>query len=154
MHPPERDNNQQSRLHILSRYKWIIIGCIVAGIVSGIAIAGIAYSLRKPIYQSDAKLMVRYVVDRSGIDSVDSKRGAAAPSSGDETIINSEIEILTSWDLATEVAEAVSAENPAVPGASKGQAAELAAQIHGNLDVVARKGSNVIAISYRDGNPA
>jgi uncharacterized protein involved in exopolysaccharide biosynthesis len=98
--------------------------------------------------------MVRYVVDHSIIDDVDSMRGVTTNGLYDDSVINDEMEILTSWDLAMEVAEAVSAENAAVPDAAKAQAPALAGQIHGNLTVVSRKGSNVIAISYKDANPA
>ena len=54
---------------------------------------------------------MRYVVDTSAIDQVES-RATIGPSS--ENLINSEVEILTSWDLAMQVANAVGAERSAV----------------------------------------
>ena len=50
---------------------------------------------------------MRYVVDTSAIDHVES-RATVGPSS--ENLINSEVEILTSWDLAMQVAKAVGVE--------------------------------------------
>src|SRR5678815_2659216 len=141
--------NLHDILFILFKHKWKILICAAIGFAAAAAV----FFLYKPLYESEAKLMVRYVVDRSNIDAVDSKRGAAAAASYDDTIINSEIEILTSWDLALEVAEVVSAENASVPDAAKAQAPALAGKILENLTVAPRKGSNVILISYKDASP-
>jgi uncharacterized protein involved in exopolysaccharide biosynthesis len=92
--------------------------------------------------------MVRYVVDRSLIDDVDTKRGVATAGFNDDPVINSEIEILTSWDLAMEVAEAVAVgkARTEMTSVEKGTAA---AELLANLNVTAIKGSNVILLSYK-----
>ena len=62
-------------------------------------------------YQSQAKLLVRYVLERSAVDSIDN---TTQPNSGlrggaktTDTVIDAEVQILTSWDLAAEVASAI-----------------------------------------------
>ena len=69
----------------------------------------------QPVYESEAKLMLRYVVDRSVVDSLDSQPKTPGTLYGD-SLVNSELEILTSWDLAEQVASAIGAER-ILPGA-------------------------------------
>ena len=64
---------------------------------------GRLFFLYPTVYESQAKLLVRYVVDTSSIDQVDSENRWSRY----ENLINSEVEILTSWDLAMQVANAV-----------------------------------------------
>ena len=136
---------------ILFRHKWKILLLTLAGIAS----AAYTYLTAPPVYESSAKLLVRYVLERSAIDSVDSKDGTAGLRNNDG-IINSELEILTSWDLATEVADAVGVER-LVPN-SEGPATKTsaAASVSAGLGVAALKGSNVIAVNFRhqDGETA
>jgi uncharacterized protein involved in exopolysaccharide biosynthesis len=131
---------------ILWRHKWKVILCAAAGIVAAAA----AYTLL-PIYESQAKLLVRYVVDRSTIDKLDS--AAEKPSSQSENIINSEVEILTSTDLAAQVADAVGVER-LLQGSKRGATkADAAASIVRALQVTALKGTNIIVVSYANKDP-
>src|SRR5690349_1948632 len=89
------------------KHKWKI----VLGTAMGLLAAAIVQFLEPAIYQSEAKLLVRYVLDRSPVDPVDSQTAQSSVSSGfgrtSEKVINSENEIITSWDLAQQVAEAI-----------------------------------------------
>lgn len=91
--------------HVLFRHKWMIILCSVAGILG----AGKMY-LQKPSYRSTAKLLVRYVPERKAITSGGEGDQIKAPDSAPASIMNTEIEILTSSDLAEKVAEAIGPE--------------------------------------------
>ena len=67
---PQRSGmNLNDILFIFFRHKWKIIVCAAAGIL---AAAGI-YFLLPSQYESQAKLFVRYVVDRSAVDGLDSQ---------------------------------------------------------------------------------
>ena len=116
----------------------------------GICAAAAVYLLYVRVYESQAKLLVRYVVDTSAIDNVDS-RATIGPSS--ENLINSEVEILTSWDLAMQVANAVGAERllPSSEGAA--DISKAARNIRLGLTVTALKGTNIILVSYRNTDP-
>jgi polysaccharide biosynthesis transport protein len=132
---------------ILFRHKWKIISCALAGFAG----AAYLYFFLPSLYESKAKLIVRYVVDRSAVDNLDdSGKPVGSPS---DSVILAEVEILTSADVATQVADAVGVQR-LVKG-SKGEAtsARAAREILRNLEVTAVKGSNIISISYKNGNP-
>ena len=132
-------------LFILFRHKWKILFCATAGLLAAAAI----YFLLPPLYESQAKLLVKYVLDRSAVDKLDS--GAQAPGDRTEDILYSEVEILTSSDLAAQVAEKVGVDR-LLPG-GKGTKAAAARTIDGGLDVSVIKGTNIISAVYKSENP-
>ena len=100
--PQNTGMNFHDMLFILFRYKWMILIFTTVGIVAAVAL----YFHLPRYYQADAEVFVRYVVDKSAVDSPDD---AAVKTSGsdDDNAINSEVEILTTLDLATQVAQAI-----------------------------------------------
>ena len=140
----------QDVVFILLRHKWKILTCTTAGL----AAAAVLYLVARPEYQSTAKLLVRYVMDAGGVDAVGTDRRIQTPDSRGENIINSEIEILTSWDLALSVADAVGPTRivpPKTPGETNRN--EAAAQITKGLNVGVPKRSSVIVVTYRHSDP-
>src|SRR5438874_1496026 len=135
-------------LFALFRRKWTIVFCTLLGLAAAAAV----FHLFQPGYQSDAKLLVRYVLERNGVDSIDNTTKPNQSSSGTgkttDSIIDAEVQILTSWDLASQVAEAI---GPKRLGASSN--AEAAGSILSGLQVAASKGSDVIVVSYRNSDP-
>ena len=130
---------------LLFKRKWTIILCTLLGIIAAAAF----YFLYPPSYQSQAKLLVRYVLERSAVDSVESTNAApAAAASSNDRVIGAEIAILTSWDLAVQVADAIGAKRLGAP--SKEAAA---GSIVSGLEVTTSKGSNIISISYKNRSP-
>lgn len=119
--------------------------------VTGLAAAAAVYFLHTPLYESQAKLLVRYVVDRSAIDP---EGGGVASGKTGDSLINSEVEILTSWDLALKVAEIVGPER-LLPQSGGGAASKIAAArtISDGLSVFSGRGSNIILVSYKNPNP-
>src|ERR1041385_1091053 len=96
-------------LFTLFKHQKIIAGCTIAGLVAAVLV----YFLYPPVYESQAKLLVRYVLERSPIDPIESTGGSGKSTAN---ILGSELEILTSWDLAVQVAEAIGV-NRLLPGA-------------------------------------
>ena len=96
--------NLSDILFALFKRKWTIISCALVGIIAAAAF----YFFYPPVYESQAKLLVRYVLERSAVDPVEGResRGVASSSYTDR-VIGAEIEILTSWDLAVQVAQAI-----------------------------------------------
>ena len=135
--------NLDDVLFILFRHKWKIL--LFATL--GIAAAATAYLLRQKLYESEAKLMVRYVVDRSSVDTLD-----AQPKNSDMGQINSEVQILTSWDLAMQVAQAVGVER-LLPDAKEADIIAAASSIRAGLSAAALKNTNIIVISYKNRDP-
>jgi len=121
---------------------------ILIGTIAGLACAVAVYFFYPPVYESQAKLLVRYLVERSSVDTVDSPKGPDGSALMADTVIGSEIEILSSWDLAVQTAEAVGAKRL---GAATKEAA--AGTIAKGLTLSTHKGSNVILASYTNQNP-
>lgn len=143
--------------------------CAAVGIIAAAAV----YFIYPPSYQSQAKLLVRYVTERSAIDPVEAEKAAAASNNEADRVIGAEIEILTSWDLAMQVAQALGPQRllPAPqdlfsrvalalglerllpPFGASATEATAAKSIASGLKVTSNKGSNIILISYQNSNP-
>lgn len=133
-------------LYAIFKHKWKILLCTIAGLIAAAAFI----LLTPPIYESQAKLLVRYVLERSSVDPVEGSSGSGQTT---DTVISSEVEILTSWDLAVQVAEAIGPKR-LLPGAPTGAtAAEAAATVRDGLTVSARPHSNIIFVAYRNSRP-
>ena len=102
-------------------------------------------------YESNAKLLVRYLVERTTVDNVDAKPGPYA--SSNDTIIQAEMEILSSWDLAVQTAEAIGPKRllPNYKGTPSKEAA--AATIASGLTLKTSTGSSIIFVSYKNHDP-
>lgn len=138
--------------YILFRHKWKIILCSL----TGIAAAAVLFLTTKPVYISQAKLLIRYVQENRGVSPMESGDAIRSPDSRGDNILNSEIELITSLDLAMEVAGAVGATNIVGPvEADPATASAIAAgMVRGGIDVTAPRKSNVLLVSYRHGDPA
>jgi polysaccharide biosynthesis transport protein len=136
--------NLNEVLYILFRHKWKILLCTVVGLAAAAAV----YLVLAAPYESQAKLLVRYVVERSPIDKLDAP--AATPDPRNNSLVNSEVEILTSSDLAMQAVEAIGVER-LFPGAKVPVTkAEAARSILNGLKVAALPGSSIISISYQN----
>jgi polysaccharide biosynthesis transport protein len=142
---------QQSRLtlddvyYVLFKQKWKIISCAAAGLLVALTFLVV----RKPLYESEAKLIIRYVVDsKSPTPTLDNSR-VISPYEEGQTVINSEMEILTSLDLAEQVVDAVGAKRilaKAAGGTNRIAAANLIRQ---GLIVEAATKSKVIRVVFQ-----
>jgi uncharacterized protein involved in exopolysaccharide biosynthesis/Mrp family chromosome partitioning ATPase len=135
--------NVNEILIILFKHKWKILVCAAIGLVA----AAVVYMKWPRLYVSEAKLMVQYVLDKSVIDP-ESAGGARR----DDSILNSELEILTSWDLALKVAEDIGMRRLVPEAGDAGTVNQAAGVISGGLAVFAGR-SNVISVSYKNPNP-
>jgi uncharacterized protein involved in exopolysaccharide biosynthesis len=106
---------------------------------------------RSPSYETRAKLLVRYVLDRSVVDSYESKVDSGG-NRGME-MIDAELEIIKSADLALEVAGKVGPEKILPSLTEPPTRAEAANQIIRNLKAKSAERSNVIHLSYRHPKP-
>src|SRR5580700_8076694 len=62
-------------LFVLFRHKWKIICCGLVGLVA----AGTVYFLVPPAYESQAELLVRYVLERNAVDGLDNQIKTPTP---------------------------------------------------------------------------
>src|SRR5256886_5579275 len=156
-------------LFALFKRKRTISICAAMGIIAAAAV----YFIYPPSYQSQAKLLVRYVTERSAVDPVEAEKAAAASNNEADRVIGAEIEILTSWDLAMQVAQALGPQRLLPPsqdlfsrvaralglkgllppsGVSATEATAAQSIVSG-LKVVSNKGINIILVSYKNRSP-
>ncbi len=149
---PESSNlNLRNILFAIFKWKRIILGFALLGIV---AAAGI-YFFYPAVYESDARLLVRYVLERSGVDPVDAISGQGGKSGTGITsdgVIAAEVSIITSWDLSVQVAEALGP-NRVLPNVKAPTVLGAAAAINSGLSTTTAKGSNIIGVSYQNQKP-
>jgi uncharacterized protein involved in exopolysaccharide biosynthesis/Mrp family chromosome partitioning ATPase len=155
-------------LFALFKRKGIIMVCAAAGVIA----AAMVYFFYPPSYESEAKLLVRYVLERSAVDPNEAEKAGAASNNEADRVIGAEIEILTSWDLAVQVAQAIGPQRllpptegtftkvaqaiglkRLVPPPRAATESDAAGSIVSGLKVISNKGSNIILISYKNPNP-
>jgi polysaccharide biosynthesis transport protein len=134
-------------MFLLLKHRWKLILCTLAGVAS----AAFVYITHNPPFQSDAKLLVRHVLERSPINAMESPVGTGSRNS--EAVINSEKEILQSWDLAFEVAQKIGPERLVGAPETPAALAEAATVVHDGVFVESSKGSNVISVYFRHHDP-
>jgi polysaccharide biosynthesis transport protein len=151
MEPEPSGLNLRNILLNLFKWKRTILGFAIFGIL---AAAGIYFFLPK-VYESDARLLVRYVLERGGVDPVDAMSGQSGKGGTGMTndgVIAAEVSILTSWDLSVQVAEALGP-NRVLPDTKTPSVVAAAAVINSGLGTTTAKGSNIIGVSYQNGKP-
>jgi uncharacterized protein involved in exopolysaccharide biosynthesis len=135
-------------LFMLFRHKWKIIFFALTGLLIAAAILFFV----PPVYESEAKLLVRYVVDRNPVDSEDSQ--IKTPSSDNSPLINSEVEILTSSDLIRQVAQSIGANKFPSDGETGMPIEQAVEYIQEGLSVSVIKDTNIISVTFRSGDPS
>ena len=141
--------------YALFRQKWKILVCFLVGIVVSAAL----YFIEPPVYQSQAKLLVRYVLEREGksfnpaATDFRSDSQIKSPDSGGASVINTEREILSSFDLASQVAELIGPEKILAKAGGGTNRIEAAALIERNLLVETRKDNSTIWVVFRHRDP-
>jgi len=87
----------------LFRHKWQIALCAILGFVGALAF----YKFSPRVYQSEAKLFVRYVMESRTPGRGPDDASVKSPDQGGQTILNSELEIITSFDIIGKVVDAI-----------------------------------------------
>jgi len=135
--------------YVLFRHKWKIILCSLAGLLA----AFVAFKLGPPPYQSEAKLFIRYVTEGKALNAPGEDAKTKSPDQRGETIINSEVQILSSLDLARQVATTVGPEK-ILGRVGDGDVNRAAVLISRKLHVDVPLNSSVIRVSFEHSDPA
>ena len=136
--------------YVLFRHKWKILLFSLLGFLGA---AG--FLLLKPVpFQSEARLLIRYVLDEGGAlnPSANGSRVRSPDERGD-SILNSEIEILTSFDLAKSVADTIGPEKILAKAGGGSNATQAAVLVAKNLEVVAGTKGSVIHVTFKHPDP-
>jgi uncharacterized protein involved in exopolysaccharide biosynthesis/Mrp family chromosome partitioning ATPase len=141
--------NLSAILFALFKRKWTILLCAAVGIIAAAAF----YFFYLPVYESDAKLLVRYVLERSPVDPIEGAKPSGTSSSDVDKVIGAEIAILTSWDLAVQVAQAIGPKRLLPSSGAAATETAAAGVVSSGLSAVSTKGSNIIFVSYKNQDP-
>lgn len=137
----------QDVLFVLFKHKWMILLLSLAGFGA----AAILFMAQKPIYQSKSKVMVQYVIERGSVDPYQSQTSPGTnPVDG---VINTEIEILTSVDLALEVAEKIGVARLLPESGGNASLSDAAGTILADLKVGLGQSANVLILVYGNKDP-
>jgi uncharacterized protein involved in exopolysaccharide biosynthesis/Mrp family chromosome partitioning ATPase len=133
--------------HILFRHKWKIL------LISGLGIIGSALLplIKKVPYTSEAKLYIRYVLESSSPTPDASDPRIKTVDARGDSIINTELEILTSLDLAQQVADAIGPER--ILGTGVKDHFKAGAVVRKGLTAEVAKNSSVIRLTFQHADP-
>jgi uncharacterized protein involved in exopolysaccharide biosynthesis len=134
---------------ILFRHKWKIIMLSVLGI--GAAAAYWWYY--PPPYQSEAKVFVRYVLDNHSVDTDRKNAQMSSPDTMGQSIINSEMEILTSYDLAEQAAKDIGPDKILARYGGGNDPVKAANVVKKNLIVESPRQDSVIHVAFTSADP-
>jgi polysaccharide biosynthesis transport protein len=132
--------------YVLFRHKWKILLLSLVGILAAAAF----HFLKPPPYQSQAELLIKYVPQAGTMPLMGSDQKMIMPDERGEDVINSEIQILTSLDLAAEAVTNIGPSNILFKASGGSDAIAAAALVRNNLRAEpAGKGSSVIVVTFK-----
>jgi uncharacterized protein involved in exopolysaccharide biosynthesis/Mrp family chromosome partitioning ATPase len=136
--------------YVLFRHKWKIIFLSLAGILGAVGF----YFLKPPPYQSQAELLIQYVPEGGELSLAGIEQKVLVPDTRGNDIINSEIQILTSLDLAEQAATNIGAANILAGVGGGNTAIAAAALVRNNLRAEpVDDRSSVIVVTFKHPNP-
>lgn len=137
-------------LHLLFKHKRLIAGLFLAVALPGL----VSTLLQRPKYLATAKVMISTSRTDPTVQPTDVTK--LEPVQLNESLVNTEVHIVTSRDLLVSVARslATNGEREVQPVAQKMAFAKELAALQSSLSVTPIKASNVIQIDYRHRDPA
>jgi len=135
--------------YVLFRRKWIA----VVGVLLGALVAAGLWKLKQPLYESEAKLLVKYVVEPQAIVPLGTEVRVQNPDESGAAVLNSEIEILKSVDILQHVAGAVGSEKILPKGAATNDVDRAAGIISKRLRTVPLQKSKIIVLQFQHADP-
>ncbi len=128
---------------VVFRRKWLILFFTAIGVVAGLGY----WFTTKPPYQSSVKLMIKYVMT-SGPENVGESGAHITSMDQAQSVMNSELQILTSFDLYQQVAKNLGATTLSKI-TKDGDVIQAASIISRGLKVEPLRDSSVILITFR-----
>lgn len=145
--PPAPGIKPADILHIVFRHKWMILVLSLLG-VAGYFVA--PYVIPVP-YQSEAKLMIRYVATPKTPDQTD--QGKMNPDARGEGVMAAEVDILTSRDTAEQVVNVFGAEKILAKLGGGNDKAKAISVVHGGLGADVGRRGNVMTVIFEHPDP-
>lgn len=134
---------------ILFRHKWKIIILSLAGIAAAVGY----WHYNPPPFQSEARLFIRYVLDNRAVSPDAKDTQMSAPADMGQSILNSEMEILSSYDVSEQVAKDIGPDKILAKYGGGNDPIRAADVVKKNLLVDAPKDSSVIHLVFHSQDP-
>jgi succinoglycan biosynthesis transport protein ExoP len=131
---------------VLFRHKWKILICSAMGFL---AAAAIYLFMFPPAYQSDTEIYIRYVEEGKPLSSPGNDANATLPEGGGYGIIQTEVAILQSLDVAAAAVQNIGADKILAKAGGGSDTNKAAGLINKNLTIESLPGSSVIQVSFR-----
>lgn len=151
--PPPRaaGMNLDDMLFTLFRHKTLILAFVGLGLIGVLAVR----LVRPPLYVSKAKLMVHYVLDSRGASAANpaEAQNVRPVDFNAETVIRSQIDILTSLDVAKQVVAKIGAEKILAKKGGGNDPLAAAGVICSGIDVDPPRGA-ILTVSFKHPDPA
>ncbi len=144
---PDSGLNREHLLYILFRHKWKILLLSLLGLGSALSLPFIL----GPTYESNTKLFVRYVPDPDPIQLGGAGVTLRPADVRLETLMNTEVEILTTLNLAQQVVDAIGADK--IMGAAGADRTEAALLLLKGLNVQVARSTTVLNLTFKNRNP-
>lgn len=136
---------------VLFRRKWIILGFLA---LAAAAAGTLLFVVKPPQFYSEAKIFIRYVAESR----TPTPEGVEVPvrvlNEADDSIINTEIDILRSLDVAQEVVRVVGAERILAAAGGGNDPGSAANMVQRNLVVEPISRRSVLPVLFRHPDPA
>jgi uncharacterized protein involved in exopolysaccharide biosynthesis/Mrp family chromosome partitioning ATPase len=138
-------------LYVVFRHKWKIVLISTAGFLLALALP----FFRTIEFQSEAKLYIRYVLEtKSPTEGQTTDGRIRSPDERGDSIMSTELEILTSLDLAQAVVDAIGPDKILVRNGRENDRYRAADLIRKNLSAEVAKNSSVIRITFHHSDPS
>ena len=135
--------------YVLFRHKWKIIILAIAGIVG----AAVIYRLKPPDYQSDAELFIKYVAENASPGPNSGETRVPVTELTPESVINSEIQVLSSFDVAKQAAADIGPEKILAKVGGGDDTNRAANFIRSHLKAAPIPRTSVIQIEFKHPDP-
>lgn len=145
---PNGGFNVHDVLFVLFKHKWMIL--LLSAI--GLAAAGAVYRMRKPLFMSESKLQVLYVLQRENVDSFQNQSTPGQDPMN--SVIGAEVDVLTSMDVAIAAAEKVGVAKILPLAGPNATVSDAARVISGDFKAGPGLGGNVLYLAYSNEKPA
>lgn len=135
---------------ILFRQKWVILLFSLLGILGAVLVL---FVLKPPQYQSQALISIRYVVEGKTLNPPGDQSNARPLDERTASIINTEIAMLHSLDLAKAVVKAMTPQKILAKAGGGSDVNRAVAIVSKGITIEAVPESSVISITYQNADP-
>jgi len=135
---------------VVFRRKWLILICTLLGVAAATGY----YFMRQPLYQSTAKLLIKYVSDTRPVNPADNGAQVTSTSDLNSTLMNSELSILTSFGIYEQAATNVGPDKILAKLGGGNDMGRAAGVISSDVKIMPSRDSTVIEITFSHPDPA